>query len=181
MTQWESLIQELTLSELDKRLAALCLGIVGDVRYVSWLLAQMSSMEMGKEAGEAFCMLTGAHPTYDQLVAEKSRIDGEDDAHKDDFSDLASETDFGAGLEFLDESRARFWLQQKKGKLGEDVGHCFLGKPKSKRAYLDGLKSGDQWQRRNSAFALVSTYAANSLFDVAAPYNVQAAMLSTLE
>jgi hypothetical protein len=175
----DELISTLVSDESTWRLAALCMGIVGEVRFFPWLLDRTSSPAIGKEAGEAFCMITGANPIYHQLVAEESLSKSDPELENNETESL--DTDFGAGLEYLDSIKARSWWEQFKGQVGVTAGRCILGKPKTARYHMNCLKFGDQWQRRSSALTLLSIASTKSLFDVSAPYFVQAEILSTFE
>jgi uncharacterized protein (TIGR02270 family) len=166
------------------------LGLLGDTRFVPWLIERMDERMLARPAGEAFSAITGAD--LSALLLE--RLDGPPGTGPAEGAPPTTTADDGATLEVaqdadafpgeddepieLDPDRdlpwpnralvAKWWQQQPMARVGSPQ-RCFVGRPFGEAAWQHVLREGNQRQRALASLHLAVHAPASRMFQVAAP------------
>lgn len=152
-------------------------GLVGDAKYVPWLIEQMNQPALARIAAEAFVNLTGADFNLDQL--ESMPPQGHEDGPSDDPDDDVVEVPEDVALPWPDVARVRQWWDDKHARFSAGT-RFFLGQPVSAAHCIDVLKRGHQRQRVVAAHHLVLLEPGRVLFPTSAPAWRQDTLLAQL-
>lgn len=148
------------------RLRILGSGFLGSVRYVPWLIEQMSRPVLARVAGEAFVNITGADFNLGQL-AQPPPADFEDGPTEDP-ADENVEVPEDVALPWPDAERVKLWWDQHRARF-DPTARYLLGLPLGRDACADVLKGGFQRQRVMAAVHLALLNPGASLFNTSAP------------
>lgn len=152
-----------------QRLRLRAIGLLGDPRFVPWLIEQMADPALARLAGEALVWITGVDMTTAGLEWLDSRP--ADDA--DDDEDAAIELDEDDSLPWPDAARVQAWWQRHGDALRSAAiatgGRLLAGRPRdgATAAYL--LVHGTQRLRAHAALLLAVLQPQTTLMPVAAP------------
>ena len=179
-----------------QRLLVRTLGLLGDTRFVPWLIERMDDPALARPAGESFSWITGA----DLSALQLERLDGPPspaapassaapagsappqasraasqaeggkslpEAQAED--DEPIELDADRDLPWPDAPRvARWWQQQALAKAAPSQ-RCFMGREPGEAAWQHALRHGNQRQRAYAALRLAVDQPTSRIFPVAAP------------
>ncbi|MDE2372335.1 MAG: TIGR02270 family protein [Burkholderiales bacterium] len=143
------------------------LGLLGDPRFVPWLIERMDDPALARLAGEALSWISGADLARQDLetltpppLSESPSDDPEDD-------DVALDAD--DSLPWPDPQRLRRWWEREQSQLGAAEPPLFLGRRRDVASLRLALADGTQRQRALAALALCLLQPGQRLFPVAAP------------
>lgn len=148
------------------RLRIIGAGFTGDVRYVRWLIEQMSRPALARVAAEAFVAITGADFNLDGL--ETLPPDGFEDGPTDDPDDESVELPEDVALPWPDVSRVRSWWNERAPRFHTGVRY-FLGETVTREHCVDVLRTGLQRQRIAAALHRSLLAPGDVLFPTSAP------------
>jgi uncharacterized protein (TIGR02270 family) len=171
-------VTELANDQSQKRRAIVASGVLGDPRFVPWLLEQMTVSRFGRIAGEAFSMITGADFTYEKLEGQSPPGFRAGPTENPDDHDVALDPD--ERLPWPDCDRIRSWWNARK----EDFpsGNRYLnGKPVASQWLFEVLRFGRQRQRASAALELALRRRGTVLFEVRAKGTCQQLALASLD
>jgi uncharacterized protein (TIGR02270 family) len=152
-------------------------GLLGDPAHIPWLLRQIARPALGRLAGEAIAMITGA-----DLVALKldgARPEGFESGPNDDPADPNVDLDPDDDLPWPDAAALTRWWQANAARFpgGE---RRFLGLPATTQHLTTALREATQRQRAIAALELALLHPQQPLFDVRAPAQRQRAQLAAI-
>jgi uncharacterized protein (TIGR02270 family) len=171
----------------NERLGVLAAGIIGDATLASWLLDAMESKSLARQAGAAFCLMTGCDLRRDDLDAQSpppaSTADVPSDAPEADGTDrqpgaaqdgdsLAAEAD--DELVWPDVVRLHKWWDEHRHAFAPGIRYL-AGMPIRPAALANVLRSGNQQQRAAAALEVALLHPEAPLVDVTAPTHRQVA------
>jgi uncharacterized protein (TIGR02270 family) len=141
-------------------------GLVGDPRYVGWLINHMKDDKLARRAGEAFSLITGA----DLVALNLRRVRSEDleTGPNDDPNDPNVEMDEDDGLPWPDQAKIQAWWNANSQRFQPGVRY-FMGQPLNPENCLRVLKEGFQRQRILAAHHLCLLKPGTVLFNTSAP------------
>lgn len=141
-------------------------GLVGDPRYVPWLVQQMDVEQTARLAGEAFSLITGVNLASQAL----DRRPPEDFASgpNDDPNDPNVEMDPDEGLPWPDAERVRAWWFKQSSQFHQGQRY-FMGALVTRALCTDVLRRGYQRQRILAANYLCLLEPGMPLFNTSAP------------
>ena len=169
----------------NERLGVLAAGIVGDPALASWLLDAMESAALARQAGAAFCLMTGCDLRRNDLDAQSpphaSKAEVPSDASEADGTDpqptaaqngdsLAAEAD--DDLVFPDVVRLRRWWHEHRHAFVPGIRYL-AGMPVRSPELTDVVRTGNQQQRTAAALELALLHPDAALLDVTAPAHRQ--------
>ncbi|MCC7285182.1 MAG: TIGR02270 family protein [Burkholderiaceae bacterium] len=145
------------------------LGLLGDARFVPWLIDRMSDPTLMRLAGEAFSWIAGvdlARADLETLQAPPRPEHPSDDPDDDDVS-----LDEDESLPWPDADKIRaWWSRQASLQTAAAAGQrLFCGEPASASAATRVLREGTQRLRALAALWLCVLQPGSKLFQVAAP------------
>lgn len=170
------LLQQLTGPDAV-RLRVIGSGLLGQGRYVPWLIEQMKSPVLARVAGEAFVNITGADVNLEQL--EVLPPEGFEDGPTDDPADENVEVPEDLALPWLDVGRVTAWWERHRDRF-EASGRYLLGQPLTRTACVAVLNDGFQRQRVGAAQHMALLDPGTPLFNTSAPAWRQERWLSQL-
>ncbi|SEK88394.1 conserved hypothetical protein [Roseateles sp. YR242] len=143
-------------------------GILGDPVAVPWLIARMTDPGLGRLAGEAFSLITGADLEYLDLdldldATPRGASDGEEEEEEE--GDALHPAD--RNLAMPDPARVSTWWSDRTSSMTKGVRHL-CGEPITPASIAQTLRVGYQRQRRAAAFELALHAEDAPLFDVRA-------------
>lgn len=152
-------------------------GIIGDVKYVPWLIDRMSEPTLARIAAEAFVHITGADFNLDQLesMPPEDFEDGPNDDPDDDDVELPEDI----ALPWPDVARLEAWWMEHRGEFTPGR-KLFLGKPITPEHCIHVLKTGYQRQRVIAAHYRCLIQPGTVLFPTSAPAWRQQRLLAAL-
>jgi uncharacterized protein (TIGR02270 family) len=172
------------LLSVDKRLAVLAAGIVGDCRLVPWLLDLMESDPLAGAAGAAFSLMTGrdlrrhdldAGP-YDLARTEVSADASESQPTSVRPNQQESEESLGdevnADLVRPDAVKVRKWWDENRHTFAPRVRYL-AGVPVRPSELMNILRAGDQRQREAAALEYALLHPDAPMINVMAPAHRQ--------
>lgn len=154
------------------RTALVSAGVLGDPAFVPWLISRMEDPALGRIAGEAFEMITGADIALDDLELDEAPGEAEDAL--DAPLELADETNLP--MPSVRSVQAWWDAHQDSFRPGQ---RYLLGRPVSRDAAREVLRSGRQRQRAAAALELALLEPDEPLFEVRAPGWRQQRQLTT--
>ena len=141
-------------------------GIVGDPRYVAWLIGFMTKDETARLAGEAFTLITGAD--LDKLQLYRERPDDFESGPTDDPADDDVAMDPDEGLMWPDAHKVDRWWAANRSRF-QNGQRYFMGAPVTREHCIDVLRNGYQRQRILAAHYLCLLEPGTPLFNTSAP------------
>ena len=178
MDRGHDLLTELSRVADADRLRIIGSGFVGSVRYVPWLLEQMTNPVLARVAGEAFVNITGADFNLDQLEAMPP--EDFEDGPTDDPADENVEVPDDVALPWPDVARVKAWWGRNSSRF-EISTRYFLGAPLNSECCKAALKTGFQRQRVAAAHHLSLLAPGTPLFNTSAPAWRQQRWIEQLE
>jgi uncharacterized protein (TIGR02270 family) len=141
-------------------------GIIGDPRWVPFLIEQMKVKPLARAAGEAFAAITGVHLAYQKL--ESPPPEDFQAGPTEDPKDPNVAMDIDEHLAWPEpDAVARWWQGQKKS--FTDGTRYLAGKPIQFAWLNEVLRTGYQRQRAAAALELAIAQPGKPLFEVRAP------------
>jgi len=141
-------------------------GLLGNSRYVDWLIAQMGDPRLARLVGESFSLITGLDisraPFWQQPPADFESGPTEDS--NDDNVQLDEDDD----LPWPDQERVHAWWGANRVRFAADERY-FMGMRPAREHCIDVLKSGYQRQRIAAAYHLCLLNPGTPLFEWRAP------------
>jgi uncharacterized protein (TIGR02270 family) len=176
-TQAHALLQEIASNPEEIRRVILGSGIVGDPKYVPWLIGHMSNDALTRAAGEAFSLITGVDLAL--LDLERKPPENVESGPNDDPNDADVEMDADEGLPWPDPERIGRWWAAHSG--GFQAGtRYFVGAPVTRAHCIEVLKNGYQRQRILAAHYLCLVERGTPLFNTSAPAWRQQRLLANM-
>ena len=162
------------------RLRIIGAGLSGQLRYVPWLVDQMTKPQLARIALEAFCLITGADVNTDGLEAPPPEDFDEGPTEDPEDEDVELPVDIALPWPGVEQVRA-WWLahQSRLPALAAD-GRLFMGQPLSEVHCLHVLRTGRQRARALAALHLCLLRPGTPLFPVDAPAWRQQRLLQRL-
>jgi uncharacterized protein (TIGR02270 family) len=175
------------------RTAVIGAGSLGDPVAVPWLIEQMAIPALARAAGQAFCMISGADLSHNDLAAEPPEVEitvakpeeNSDRAEKAEGGESEQpeaektpeeETDPDENLHWPDPRLVQKWWDRNKGGFAPGVRHL-AGKAISKESLEEILRQGKQPERAAAALELALRQPEQGLFEVRAPARRQQQLL----
>jgi uncharacterized protein (TIGR02270 family) len=149
----------------QRRVIRAC-GLLGDVRYVPWLVERMDDDPLARVAGESFSLLTGADLAA--LDLERKPPEHAPGGPSDDPADDNVAMDEDDSLPWPDRARVARWWQQHADGMPLD-GRSFMGAPPGREQGAQVLREGFQRQRIVAARTLCLLAPGTRMFPVCAP------------
>jgi uncharacterized protein (TIGR02270 family) len=140
-------------------------GVVGDPRYVSWLLRLMDDPVTARLAGEAFTLITGAD--LDALQLWRDRPEGFESGPTENPDDEDVSLDPDEGLMWPNPAKVAAWWAANESRFTTGQRY-FMGAPVTRAHCLDVLKTGYQRQRILAAQYLCLLEPGTPLFNTSA-------------
>jgi uncharacterized protein (TIGR02270 family) len=168
------LLQNLGLSPDNQRLRIIGAGIIGDTRYVPWLIEQMEDPMLARLAAEAFVLLTGADFNSEQM--EVPPPEEFEDGPSDDPEDEDVVVPEDVALPWLEAAKIKAWWAENSARFNASA-RWFMGAPVSEMSCRTVLKEGFQRQRRLAALHGAILNPDGALFNTSAPATRQLARL----
>ena len=160
------LLRQAYASEDSLRVRVMGCGLVGDARYVPWLIEQMNQPALARVAAEAFVSVTGADFNLDQL--ESMPPEGQEEGPSDDPDDDEVEVPEDVALPWPDVERVKTWWHDNHARFAAGT-RLFLGQPVSAGHCIDVLERGHQRQRVVAAHHMALLEPGRVLFPTSAP------------
>lgn len=171
------LLRELNGTPNARRFRIIGAGYVGDAKYVSWLIEQMSIPTTARIAAEAFVHITGADFNLDQL--ESMPPDGFEDGPDDDPDAEDVELPEDISLPWPDVESIKAWWMEHRTQLASGQ-KLFLGKAISPEHCVHVLGTGYQRQRVIAAYYRSLNEPGTILFPTSAPAWRQKRLLAAM-
>jgi uncharacterized protein (TIGR02270 family) len=150
-------------------------GVIGDPRYIPWLIERMATLETARLAGEAFSMITGLDLAYRDLDRKPPR--DFESGPNDDPADENVALDEDEHLPWPDPEKIGQWWAANRGRF--DVGTpYFLGTPKPRADWLEALSDAFQRQRHAAALELAIRQPDKAMFEVRARGRLQRQLIA---
>jgi uncharacterized protein (TIGR02270 family) len=143
------------------------LGLLGDIRFVPWLIERMAEPTLARLAGEAFCWICGtdlARQDLETLIAPPLPEHPSDDPADDDVS-----LDEDESLPWPDPVKVQSWWAGNQAALATRGPRLFVGEPIGAAVAQRVLREGSQRLRAHAAEQLCLLQPGTHLFPVAAP------------
>ncbi|MGG5820263.1 TIGR02270 family protein [Falsiroseomonas sp. HW251] len=150
-------------------------GVVGDPRYIPWLLDRMQAPEEARLAGEALCLITGLDLAY--LDLDGDRPEGFQSGPNDDPEDENVALDEDGDLPWPDARKLPDWWGRHQGHFPAGTAF-FLGRPKEHADWLGALSDAFQRQRLAAAIELALRRPSAALFEARARGRAQRQQLA---
>lgn len=168
------LLARLSKEPARKRCVIEGAGVVGDPRYVPWLISLMVDDKLARLAGEALASITGADLAL--LDLERKPPEDLEVGPNDDPDDSNTAMDADEGLPWPDPARVRAWWEDHQA--GFHAGTRYLkGAPVAIEQCIDVLRNGSQRHRWLAAHQIPLLSPGRALFNTSAPASRQEAQL----
>lgn len=141
-------------------------GLIGDPAYISWLMKHMADERLGRLAGEAFSLITGADLSW--LDLERKPPEDLASGPNDDPNDANVAMDEDDGLPWPDVERIERWWSQNSSRFVPGQRY-FVGAPVTREHCIEVLRTGYQRQRILAAHHLCLLEPGSVLFEWRAP------------
>ena len=162
----------------EQRRLVRTLALLGDLRFVPWLIARMAEPALARLAGEAFHWITGA----DLAALDLETLDAPTEAPPADDTDADGALDEDDSLPWPDPTRVQAWWTREQAALEATAAgrRLFLGRPFTLDSAQQVLAVGTQRQRAHAACLVSLLLPGRCLFQVAAPATRQRRILAEL-
>jgi uncharacterized protein (TIGR02270 family) len=141
-------------------------GLIGDPKYIPWLIEQMTELKTTRLAGESFSLITGLDLAW--LDLEVKPPENFESGPNDDPNDPNVEMDEDDGLPWPDVVKIKNWWQANAHNFKSGTRY-FMGQPLNRDNCLRVLKEGFQRQRIAAAYYLSLLNPGTPLFEWRAP------------
>jgi len=157
-----------TLTDAPGQAKALvrCVGVAGDPHFMEWLLGRMDDPLLSRQAGEAFCMITGLDLAW--LDLECKRPAGFEPGPDDTAGNEDVEVDEDEDLPWPDPVKLRAWWGANAHRFASGTRY-FMGERLSADLCVRVLREGFQRQRIAAAQHLCFLNPGTRLFPTSAP------------
>jgi uncharacterized protein (TIGR02270 family) len=152
-------------------------GLIGDPRYVPWLINHMADITLARLAGESFSLITGLDLAW--LDLERKPPEDFESGPNDDPNDPNVEMDEDEGLPWPDQNLIQAWWQANSHRFQAGVRY-FMGEPLNRENCLRVLREGFQRQRICAAIYLSLLNPGTPLFEWRAPARRQERILAQM-
>lgn len=154
------------------------LALLGELRFVPWLIARMAEPPLARLAGEAFQWITGA----DLALLDLESLDAPAGHAPPDAADDDGALGDDDSLPWPDSARVQaWWAREQAGLEAAAAGaRLLLGQPMTARTARQVLAEGTQRQRAHAAWLASLLQPGRPVFQVAAPVPRQRQALSAL-
>jgi uncharacterized protein (TIGR02270 family) len=163
-----ALLRPLAGNPRQRRTVVQATSVIGDPRYLPWLIDQTKDAAVGQRAGEAFMTITGAD--LRDLVG-KAPADAPVQPN-DDSTDESVVPSEDEGLAWLAPEKCDQWWQANRTRFTVGTAY-FQGKPKSFTDWTGVLMEGCQAQRHSAALELALLRPGQAMFEVRARGDLQ--------
>jgi uncharacterized protein (TIGR02270 family) len=143
------------------------LALLGDLRFVPWLITRMAEPPSARLAGEAFQWITGADLARQDLETLNAPPMPEQPSASATDDDVAMDED--DSLPWPDPGRVQRWWDTQGPALQAAGGRLFMGRPLGLESARQVLVDGTQRQRAYAALCCSLLQPGRKLFQVAAP------------
>lgn len=150
---------------IKRRLIRGC-GMIGDTRYVPWLIGLMSEDAYARSAGEAFSMITGLDLWQPPFF--RPQPDVFESGPSEDPNDENVAMDEDEGLPWPHQESALQWWRQNQPRFSAGI-RTLMGQPVTREHCINVLRNGYQRQRMAAAQYLCLLQPGTPLFNTAAP------------
>lgn len=165
-----AMLQQLIAQPPQIRNVIIGSGVVGDTRYLPWLLQQMEQATLARIAADSFAMICGIDLLEMDLEGEQPK--GFEAGPNDDPEDPDTAMDPDENRPWPDLTKIQAWWQANAPRFAS--GQClFAGLARSPDTLAKVLRDGTQRQRALAALWLTLHVGDGHLFDVAAPAHRQ--------
>lgn len=160
--------QEQPEDKLRRRRLVRALGLLGDPRFVPWLIERMAEPEIARLSGEAFCWITGADLARMDLETLQAPPLPEDPSDDPDDEDVSLDED--DSLPWPDAAKVQaWWSKQASLHASAAAGQrLFEGEAPSVAAAQRVLREGTQRSRARAALLACVLDPGLKLFQIAA-------------
>ena len=141
-------------------------GLIGDPKYVPWLIEQMNELKTTRLAGESFSFITGLDLAW--LDLEVKPPENFESGPNDDPNDPNVDMDEDDGLPWPDVTKIKAWWHANAQNFKPGTRY-FMGEPLNRDNCLRVLKDGFQRQRIAAAYYLSLLNPGTPLFEWRAP------------
>ena len=160
------ILRDLASDPMQKRWIIEGAGLVGDPRYVPWLLTLMADDSVARLAAEAFSLITGADLAL--LNLERQQPEEFQAGPSDDPDDPVVAMDADEGLPWPDQAKVHAWWTANQARFQSGVRY-FMGAPLARACCIEVLKTGGQRQRRLAAQYCCLLEPGTAAFNTSAP------------
>jgi len=143
------------------------LGLLGDVRFIPWLIDRMADPALTRLAGESFSWITGADLARADLETLEARVRAEHPSDDPDDEDVSLDED--ESLPWPDVAKVRAWWGRQASLQAAAGQRLFCGEAAGAAAATRVLREGTQRLRALAALWLCVLQPGGKLFQVAAP------------
>jgi uncharacterized protein (TIGR02270 family) len=155
-------------ASLPRRRALLrAIGLLGELRFVPWLIERMAEPDVARLAGEAFCWITGADLARMDLETLLAPPRPEHPSADPDDDDVSLDED--ESLPWPDAARVQAWWEQQGAMRASGGVRLFRGQPFTPESARRTLIEGTQRQRAHAARLACALQPGQKLFPTAAP------------
>lgn len=173
--QAQACVRSLAAAGASQRLLIRAVGLLGDARWVPWLIERMADLRLTRIAGESFTLIAGADLAA--LDLERKPPEGVDFGPTEDPADDDVALDADESLPWPDVAKVQGWWQAHAASCA--VERCFMGAPPSIEHCNQVLRNAAQRQRAVAARYLSLLTPGTPLFPIAAPTRRQQRLLAT--
>lgn len=173
--QAQARVRSLAAADAPPRLLIRAIGLLGDARWVPWLIERMADLRLARLAGESFTLITGADLAA--LDLERKPPEGVDFGPSEDPADDDVTLDADESLPWPDPTRVLGWWRAHAASFGGE--RWFMGAPPSIEHCNHVLRGAAQRQRAVAARYLALMAPGKVLFPIAAPTRRQQRLLAT--
>jgi uncharacterized protein (TIGR02270 family) len=150
-------------------------GVIGDPRYVPWLIERMADPATARLAGESFSMITGLDLAYRDL--DRRPPADFQSGPNDDPADENVALDEDENLPWPDPARIGAWWTANRSRFATGTAY-FLGTPKASADWLEALSDAFQRQRHAAALELAIRQPDKAMFEVRARGRLQRQLIA---
>ena len=153
-------------------------GLLGDPRYIPFLIRHMSEDGLARLSGESFSLITGLdlrRPSF-----ERPQPDSFEMGPNDDPEDHRVAMDEDEGLPWPDHDKVQTWWKQH-GERFTAGARYFMGMPPTRAHCIEVLRNGYQRQRVAAAYQLCLLNPGTPLFEWRAPARRQQTALAGMD
>ncbi|VEJ56336.1 TIGR02270 family protein [Pragia fontium] len=149
--------------------AILGIGIVGDTKYVPWLIDMMKQPELARLAGESFCSITGIELEFSELTVDDDpdyQADKDDDDEEEEEEEEEELDEYEEDLQVPSPQLVDAWWNKFSSHFTTGIRYL-SGQPINADSLLDILQTGLQRQRIAAALELALLDSSHSYLFIA--------------
>jgi uncharacterized protein (TIGR02270 family) len=167
-------LRPLATDPARRRILIWAAGVIGDGRFLPWLLDLAGESAVARAAGDAFLTITGAD------MSELGRLSPPRDYQpvpNDDPDDSDVQLDEDEGLAWPDPEKLRLWWKENSARFNAGTAY-FWGAEKACTNWITVLSDAPQRQRRAAALELALRGPGKAMFEVRARSILQRRLLT---